>query len=45
MPEFDGPSPADLGPDLRARPTFTLSHYRWDGTVGDDGTRRYRLAP
>lgn len=45
MPEFDEPSPADLGTDLAAGPTFTLLHYRWDGTVRDDGTRCYRLDP
>ena len=45
VPEFDGPSPADLCTDLAAGQTFTLLHYRWDGTVRDDGTRRYRMAP
>jgi hypothetical protein len=45
VPEFDEPSPADLGTDLAAGPTFTLLHYRWDGTVRDDGTRCYRLDP
>jgi hypothetical protein len=24
-------------------PTFTLLHYRWDGTEREDGARRYRL--
>ena len=45
VPEFVGPSPADLGTGLAAGSTFTLLHYRWDGTVRDDGTRRYRLDP
>jgi hypothetical protein len=45
LPEFDDPSPADLVADVRAGSTFTLLHYRWDGTVREDGARQYRLDP
>jgi hypothetical protein len=43
LPEFDNLSPADLVADLAAGSTFTLLHYRWDGTVRKDGARRFRL--
>jgi hypothetical protein len=33
LPEFDVP----------ASETFTLLHYRWDGTEREDGARRFRL--
>jgi hypothetical protein len=43
VPEFDAPSPADLVADLTVGSTFTLLHYRWDGTMRNDGARRFRL--
>jgi hypothetical protein len=43
LPECDDPSPADLVADLLAGSTFTLLPYRWNGTVREDGARRYRL--
>jgi hypothetical protein len=41
--DLDDASPADMGKDPATGQTFML-RYRWDGTVRDDGTRRYRLA-
>jgi len=38
LPEPDAPAPAHL-----VGATFSLLHYRWDGTVRADGARRFRL--
>ncbi|TWF80984.1 hypothetical protein FHX44_116927 [Pseudonocardia hierapolitana] len=43
LPEVDAPSQDDPVADEAARATFTLLRYRWDGTVREDGARRYRL--